>query len=151
MMVALPVRTLSVKVPEPVAAPSVRTNGLPATVRVAVLGAATAVIVLENVPGIVLDVALGVKVKTFAPFVMMALPLLRTFAAKVPVPVALVATLAVRVMKFAPLVIVAVWVAPGTPLKDPVAEARTSDPPAYRLLMAKIVDCPAPAEPPPAR
>ena len=51
MMVALPPRALAVKVPEPVAAPSVRVNVFPATVKDAVLTAA-AVMALEKVPGI---------------------------------------------------------------------------------------------------
>ena len=52
VMVALPVaRTLPVKVPEPVAEPSVRVNVFPPTVKDAVLTAA-AVMALEKVPGI---------------------------------------------------------------------------------------------------
>jgi len=52
VMVAKPLlRTLPVKVPEPVAAPSVRVNVFPATVKDAVL-TAEAVMALEKVPGI---------------------------------------------------------------------------------------------------
>ena len=51
-MVALPLRTLPVKVPEPVDEPSVRVNVFPATVKDAVLTAAAVMAALEKVPGI---------------------------------------------------------------------------------------------------
>src|SRR6266566_2230326 len=79
------------KVPEPVALPSVRFNVFAPTVKAVVVTVPETL--PEKLPVICLDVGLGVKVVTFDPLVIVTLPLLRTFALKVPVPVALLAML----------------------------------------------------------